>query len=205
MNTIENRIHSFHSQFDEDVIKILSINGFYMLKYNNDKLYIKCVYCGIEVKNWNTKQNPIVIHEELSRYCTVNFKNNFSSLQSRLDSFKRWEYPVLVQQLAEFGFVYTQIKDIVKCFSCGLTVYDWDKLDNPRLTHSLFGQECNYMNSKKILNDDRLLCNICMELEKNTCFVPCGHIVCCLTCSSKITDTCPICNSHIQNTVKLYL
>jgi len=35
-------------------------------------------------------------------------------------------------------------------------------------------------------------CKVCMDSEVNTVFQPCGHLVCCDTCSS-VLHNCPIC------------
>lgn len=44
---------------------------------------------------------------------------------------------------------------------------------------------------------DEKLCPVCYEREKNSIFIPCGHIYCCLECSYNI-DPCPICRSSIS-------
>ncbi len=35
-------------------------------------------------------------------------------------------------------------------------------------------------------------CCICLDLQKDTCYIPCGHLCVCYKCSLKITS-CPIC------------
>jgi hypothetical protein len=45
-------------------------------------------------------------------------------------------------------------------------------------------------------NNDILICNICMEQNKNHVFIPCGHLVC-LKCSRYFSD-CPFCRCLIQ-------
>ncbi|KAJ8527259.1 hypothetical protein K7X08_029736 [Anisodus acutangulus] len=41
------------------------------------------------------------------------------------------------------------------------------------------------------------LCVICLEQEYNSVFVPCGHMCCCMTCSSHLTN-CPLCRRLIE-------
>ncbi|OWM77935.1 E3 ubiquitin-protein ligase SP1 [Punica granatum] len=53
---------------------------------------------------------------------------------------------------------------------------------------------------------DRLmpdLCVICLEQEYNAVFVPCGHMCCCMACSSHLTN-CPLCRKRIEQAVKTF-
>ena len=45
-------------------------------------------------------------------------------------------------------------------------------------------------------------CDICCEKEKNTCLIPCGHILC-SNCTQQF-DECPYCRKHIDSTVRIY-
>lgn len=45
-------------------------------------------------------------------------------------------------------------------------------------------------------------CCICFENESNVLFVPCGHLSCCKTCSSKI-QSCPLCKVGIRSIYRL--
>ncbi|KAM0910033.1 hypothetical protein ACQ4PT_014426 [Festuca glaucescens] len=57
-------------------------------------------------------------------------------------------------------------------------------------------------NSKK----DQLvleICVICLEQEYNAVFVPCGHMCCCMTCSSHVTN-CPLCRRRIDQAVRAF-
>lgn len=51
---------------------------------------------------------------------------------------------------------------------------------------------------------DARLCKICMELEVNTVFLPCGHLIACNICSPKVRN-CPLCRTFIRGTVKTFL
>jgi hypothetical protein len=43
-------------------------------------------------------------------------------------------------------------------------------------------------------------CVVCMEVEKNICFYPCGHFVCCSLCARRL-DKCPMCRAAIKKNV----
>lgn len=45
-------------------------------------------------------------------------------------------------------------------------------------------------------------CKVCLEEDSNRVFLPCGHLVCCKSCSDQIRD-CPICRERIIALVKM--
>lgn len=51
---------------------------------------------------------------------------------------------------------------------------------------------------------DARTCKICMELEVNTVFLPCGHLIACNVCAPKVRN-CPLCRTFIRGTVKTFL
>jgi hypothetical protein len=51
---------------------------------------------------------------------------------------------------------------------------------------------------------DRKNCKICYEKDANMVFLPCGHLVVCETCSSRIRE-CPLCRRPIDGVLKAYL
>uniref|UniRef100_A0A1J3CZA4 E3 ubiquitin-protein ligase cblA n=1 Tax=Noccaea caerulescens TaxID=107243 RepID=A0A1J3CZA4_NOCCA len=49
------------------------------------------------------------------------------------------------------------------------------------------------------------LCVICLDWKYNTAFLQCGHMCCCITCSSKLRGkTCPLCRQPIIQILKIY-
>lgn len=51
--------------------------------------------------------------------------------------------------LADCGFIYRGVKDVVECFTCGLVLHDWKKDDIPWIKHSRHNPECMYLLSSK--------------------------------------------------------
>jgi len=47
-------------------------------------------------------------------------------------------------------------------------------------------------------------CKVCMDSEVNTVFLPCGHLVCCDTCSPALRN-CAVCRALIRGTVRVFL
>jgi hypothetical protein len=48
---------------------------------------------------------------------------------------------------------------------------------------------------------DQRTCRVCMDVEMNTAFLPCGHLVCCRACARSI-QKCPVCRARIIDTVQ---
>ena len=52
--------------------------------------------------------------------------------------------------------------------------------------------------------EDSMLCNVCMVKKRRILFLPCGHVVCCASCSSSM-EKCPLCRQKIESTVIAFL
>lgn len=48
-------------------------------------------------------------------------------------------------------------------------------------------------------------CVICMDAKYEAVFVPCGHMCCCLQCSEKEIENCPLCRSDIERIIHVRL
>jgi len=46
-------------------------------------------------------------------------------------------------------------------------------------------------------------CKVCMQEEVDQVFIPCGHVICCKICITKL-QTCPICRKPIVDTLLAY-
>ncbi|KAF5288237.1 hypothetical protein FQA39_LY04005 [Lamprigera yunnana] len=46
-------------------------------------------------------------------------------------------------------------------------------------------------------------CVICMEINCEVVFVPCGHLCCCFACSNAV-GTCPMCRTEIHSKIRVY-
>lgn len=54
------------------------------------------------------------------------------------------------------------------------------------------------------MQEERLICKICMDAEVGVVFIPCGHISCCPPCASGL-DLCPMCRKPIEQLVRTFL
>ena len=74
---------------------------------------------------------------------------DYSTYSNRLLSFRSW--PKFLrgpskQDLARSGFVYTTIGDKVTCFSCGMTMKDWEPTDDAYREHLRWSKNCVFAN-----------------------------------------------------------
>ena len=62
------------------------------------------------------------------------------------------------------------------------------------------------LNELKKLREDKF-CTNCRKNEKTIMFLPCSHLVLCLSCSSNddLVDRCSICHKKVEATIKAYL
>ena len=48
------------------------------------------------------------------------------------------------------------------------------------------------------------LCRICLDRERNTVILPCGHATCCKECAKPLQN-CPICRKEIDKVLEIFL
>ncbi|KAK3098075.1 hypothetical protein FSP39_015924 [Pinctada imbricata] len=73
--------------------------------------------------------------------------NSYNFELLRLLSFKDWprESPIFPLRLAETGFWYLKIGDLVQCYFCRIQKQNWQKGDNPRKVHELLKPNCPFI------------------------------------------------------------
>lgn len=86
------------------------------------------------------------------------------------------------------------------------TIYTWEMCNKLNLLLKLKIKE----KTISILEDRLEVCNlqteccICFQDKKSIVFLPCGHFICCLQCSSRI-EKCPMCKTKIEEFKKVFL
>lgn len=167
--------------------------------------------------------------------------------EARTTTFTEWPKVMRhkVPSLVEAGFFYTGRGDQVQCFSCGVTINDWEEDDDPWVQHAVWQPDCKFLQllrdkefiescvanytekektgSKRIEiernpydrqismasslgtgdADGNNLCKLCYLEERNTVFLPCGHVVACAKCALSV-DKCPVCRLPFTDINRLY-
>jgi len=151
-------------------------------------------------------------------------------INKRLATFVNWPSTQTPSSMAAAGFVYTNVRDNVFCFHCGVSLLDWTQEDDPFLDHLKFSPGCYFANinappkteapreevkqiltvkcpikeeSQKNLNR-AFECCICMDAVRTVVFMPCRHLACCAPCSSGLSK-CAICRAKIVRAIKVIL
>ena len=95
------------------------------------------------------------LRSEALRAHVAEMEERMHLLSERTDSFEHWP-PQMKQQpdvLARDGFFFTQIGDIVKCFSCRIQLGRWKADQSVRSSHEaalkLKGKHCPYLSEQK--------------------------------------------------------
>lgn len=157
------------------------------------------------------------------------------TLTARLNTFTHW--PVALTQdplsLSYAGFFYTQLGDMITCFSCGGTLKGWQPDSKPWHEHAMYFPNCTYLKMQKgpsfiektrsdyqsnlvfCRKQDPIsdtpspttsptsLCSICITHPVHTAFIPCGHAVSCASCVFSLT-TCPLCRTPFHSVLRIF-
>ena len=79
-----------------------------------------------------------------------------------------------------------------------------DQISNPTSqAESVKGREpTTEINVRDMIT--QLTCKICFSAAVGIIFLPCGHLVCCVSCAPAMVD-CPICRKTVNGTVQAFI
>ena len=85
------------------------------------------------------------IPEKMDKWIPQNSSKSYYS--DRIKTFDKWPKQIqqIPEELAQAGFYYTNIGDKVKCFYCGLILYNWEKGDDVFVEHRRHCNTCKFM------------------------------------------------------------
>lgn len=95
-----------------------------------------------------------------------------------------------------------QINDRLKCKMNYLNGERLNNLSNDELLSLEQNVNESYLKIRTFVRG-KFNCIVCYEKEKQCLFQPCHHYVVCLNCSEKL-DKCPVCNTNIDEKIKVY-
>lgn len=77
------------------------------------------------------------------------------------------------------------------------------EISEPKESKDLADKEAQrLMEENERLKNERL-CVVCLTKDKNILYLPCAHLATCLDCSYSL-QTCPMCRSAVQATVRTF-
>ncbi|XP_044740083.1 death-associated inhibitor of apoptosis 1-like [Chrysoperla carnea] len=84
------------------------------------------------------------------------------TLESRLRTYKSWNHPIKVEELAAARFFYVGFEDRTKCFYCGLGLYCWAVNDIAWEQHARWYSPCAYV---RINKGDEFIQDVCSRIK----------------------------------------
>jgi len=151
----------------------------------------------------------------------------------RLKSFEEWPIGLeqTPKDLSDAGFFYEGRGDKVTCFSCGGGLKNWVSGEIPWEQHAMYYSNCEYLIQMKGLDFanqfkkqtppvietvnveaevsveaevvDKSVCKICLDVRRNTVFIPCGHVCACVKCAFSVTK-CPVCRESFEKVIRIF-
>jgi hypothetical protein len=146
-------------------------------------------------------------------------------------SYERWPFKDFLtpQKMAEAGFFYINLYDVVCCYHCDGSLHRWQIGDDPWAIHAHTFPNCAYIYIKRgqhfidqceknhtkkppyeavIASNENIVsrytCSICFYNEVGAVLFPCDHAISCTDCTLRLKE-CPICKIPITKVSKLNL
>lgn len=143
---------------------VLALSEFYeddgtMIQRNNNSVPIVCLNdtVNITINNndlmFNITAGNIgfkLVDENLESIVDYRIKkiNRYDTVDKRLKTFDIWNYNVNKYDLSSAGFYKVNDRDKVKCFKCGIVIYQWEYEDVPIEEHRKYSPECEFLRMK---------------------------------------------------------
>ena len=160
----------------------LANDGFVWMKIETR---VMCVFCRGVLSDWEFGQSVNSEHRRYCPECPMTYDRDtpvpptlttgakypqWACPKLRLRSYIGWYKSQLPLELANSGFVFMNAADRVKCYYCGVELYEWDEEDDPWVEHAKWFPTCNYV--RTIKGDDWVEtirnCTDLVELENVT-------------------------------------
>lgn len=134
----------------------------------------------------------------------------------RLETFKKWHLAMIQHpnSLVDAGFVWTGVKDHMKCESCGCIVKDWCTSHIPLQRHlDESWNRCEFLRNLlgikflacyRNLRIQQICCYICNKREACMVLKTCGHVVTCELCLNVLKKHCPVCLKQIYGSIQVF-
>ncbi|CDG72428.1 Inhibitor of apoptosis 2 iap-2 [Spodoptera exigua multiple nucleopolyhedrovirus] len=165
----------------------LAKNGFY---YYGKKFEIRCSSCKFVIVKLKADEDVWIIHAHYSPNCHFNAPSapNWEDIDDDDDDIDI-NNNVITRKNNQYANIYPNLND--------------DKLNNND------DDDISIFSNDKITNSaasniDDIMCKICFERERDTCFLPCRHVSTCAECAKRC-KVCCICREKIKNKLEIYL
>ncbi|QEI03539.1 IAP-2 [Spodoptera cosmioides nucleopolyhedrovirus] len=168
--------------------QVLAKNGFY---YYGKKFEIRCSSCKFVIVKLKADDEDVrLIHAHYSPNCHFNAPSapNLDDIDDDDDT--------SVMENNQYAHIYPDLEV---------------EVENNNLLHKNDNDDIPIFSDDKVTNitsanniDDDIMCKICFERERDTCFLPCRHVSTCSECAKRC-KVCCICREKIKNKLEIYL
>lgn len=73
----------------------------------------------------------------------------------------------------------------------------------PETMEEVSSQPSTTVTAESDKSETEACCKVCYLQDVNVVFLPCAHLIACVTCATKL-DSCPVCRSKIQATLRVF-
>ena len=75
---------------------------------------------------------------------TTFVQREYTNFVDRMNTFHNWPraHPITKMELCHAGFIYTGQSDKVKCYNCGVYIFNFESSDKPWMEHQKFSPNC---------------------------------------------------------------
>ncbi|UJZ89033.1 iap-2 [Erannis ankeraria nucleopolyhedrovirus] len=177
----------------KNTVDYFARNGFY---FNGTNAEVKCSDCGIVIVKLIKGDSVEMIHRRYSPHCI--FNNIITSFDSPI---AKASAPAL-DDIEE---------DNNECHQMQTFRGDYNNL-YPALTETVENKKIyeesapnhNQFNNIDSSGGEGATCLICLERQREICFLPCGHVSVCEICSNGCQKCC-ICREKVKNIMRIFL
>lgn len=169
-------------------ISLAKAGFFYQQNAAADDDTVTCAWCSVEMRNWNPYDIPFDVHCRTVPRCpfVVN-PPSYASSGTQVER-RRPLMPIINKRLL-------QPPPPPSAFPSYKTM----------TTTVLYGKckKGSCMEDTEATADD-LVCSVCLVNSRKIAFIPCGHFVSCISCSTKL-GTCCLCMKKISATLRTFV
>lgn len=184
LKTFENWPHPLISK------QRLAEAGFY---YTNVRDTVRCEFCGIEGYRWEEDDDPFLDHASWSPNCPYVVDRRAEAAN-----------PVLVEPTGNPDRTnHTSVAEDSEAEVEDLTHHP-EIIEAEAVVEDLTRHSEVIEDSEDQANTRYSMCKICYMRIIEYALIPCGHLVFCGDCSSKL-EFCPLCRHHICNRLRIYM
>lgn len=166
----------------------LANNGFY---YYGKKVEIRCSHCQLVIVKLNKHDNAQHIHRRWSPECHFN-KPSAPPLEKTESILENYEENYNNNVAGIYPHLPLFDDTIVNFVSVSPPPPSSSQSPSPR------------SESPPPFKIDDIMCKICFERERDTCFLPCRHVSTCSECAKRC-KVCCICREKIKNKLEIFL